>query len=202
MHLRLYCNIFKQKHGFNHAPYKKTINYYSFYFQKHEQVLKLMSTMLSQVVQLQPIAGSSRERLQILAEEIAFRYVGDSFKCSRQIYTTFHILKDLLNFFDHYHNNQHVLALEAMQRLQIIPLSMDEVEEKVANFKNLDTEVCRVLPDILLATMNILHKRYMHIQEGSDGNRGRFDDSERASVSYLLRSGPDWDMKTSALPSS
>lgn len=144
-----------------------------------------MSTMLSQVVHLAPVPGSTRERLQILAEELAFRYVGDSFKCSRQIYTTFYILKDLLNFFDHYHNGQYVLALEAIQKLQIIPLSMNEVDEKVSNFKSLESEVCRVLPDILLATMNILYHRYTHIDEGTEHLKGRIDETEKLAVSIF-----------------
>jgi len=48
-----------------------------------------------------------------------------------------------------------------MKQLQLLPLQPGEaVEKKVEKFRNLDNEVRHCLPDVLLATMNILFTMY------------------------------------------
>ena len=44
--------------------------------------------------------------------------------------------------------------------LQIIPLAQNEIDSMVATFRMLSDEVRRNIPDILLATMNILFTKH------------------------------------------
>ena len=48
-----------------------------------------------------------------------------------------------------------------MKQLRLLPLQAGEtVDQKVASFRSYTDEVRRCLPDILLATMNILYTQY------------------------------------------
>ena len=47
-----------------------------------------------------------------------------------------------------------------MARLRLVPLSREEVEGRVSNFRYLADDVRRNIPDVLLAMMNILYKKH------------------------------------------
>lgn len=155
----------------------------------HEKVLTLMSSLLGQVVHKPKKADSLRNRLQEKAYNITNRLMGQQFSCSSETASTFFVLRDLLGFFDQYHAQEYQQALQTVSRSKLIPLSLDEVEERVSNFKRLGDEISRSIPNILLATMNILYALYNKAKGGesisSPGPR-RFDESVRdKQLSYL-----------------
>ncbi|XP_018336593.1 nuclear pore complex protein Nup93-like [Agrilus planipennis] len=129
-----------------------------------ERVLNLLCILLAQVVHLPSKDGSLRERLEAKAHNIAERYSRSGFNCSSQVASTFLVLKDLLTFFDQYHAKQYVAALKTLADLELIPLNSNELDLRVSGFKKLSNEISKVIPDVLLATMNILFAQYQKIK--------------------------------------
>ncbi|XP_002164359.1 nuclear pore complex protein Nup93 [Hydra vulgaris] len=132
----------------------------------HEKVLELLTTLLSQLVPLANSPQSSRERIQILARSVAERYKTHGHNGSRTRSSTFYLLIDLMYFFDLYHEQQFDTALDTIQKIKLIPLKPDEVEQKVTSFKQYSDEVRQCLPDVLLATMSILYGKYKKCKLG------------------------------------
>lgn len=54
---------------------------------------------------------------------------------------------------------QHFLS-QTIAKTKLIPMTLLEVEERVNSFKRLGEEICRNIPDVLLATMNLLYIQY------------------------------------------
>lgn len=62
-------------------------------------------------------------------------FSGVNINCDPQIISTFTTLKDLVTFFDCYHEKKYELALETLGRTKLVPLSMNDLEICVHNFK-------------------------------------------------------------------
>jgi nuclear pore complex protein Nup93 len=86
-------------------------------------------------------------------------------------------------FFDFFNENQHQAALEILETVKLVPLTMTELEMCVQNFRRLSGEICKVFPDLLLATMNIIFEKYKTLR-GKDVSR--FENTGRESVSKLV----------------
>ncbi|XP_067007700.1 nuclear pore complex protein Nup93 [Anabrus simplex] len=154
----------------------------------HEKVLTLLSSLLCQVVHHMNKPGSLRSRLQDLAYSIIMRYEGMQLSCSPETASMFFTLRDLLLFFDQYHAQDYQQALETIARSKLIPLSMGEIEERVKNFRHLKDEICRCIPDVLLATMNILYELYKKVKGGEIGSLGgKFEDTSKDQHLQYLR---------------
>lgn len=134
-----------------------------------EKALKYMSSLLSQVVHQPPRNGSLRERLHGMANELSQRYQGIDIHCDAQTLSTFSTLRDLVEFFDFYHEKKYQPALEVLSELKLVPLSMNDLDICVHNFKRYGSEISKVFPDLLLATMDILYTQYKLIK-GNDSN--------------------------------
>eukprot|EP00058_Branchiostoma_floridae_P008695 XP_002594183.1 hypothetical protein BRAFLDRAFT_275527 [Branchiostoma floridae] len=126
----------------------------------HEKVLILLNKLLCQVVSQPPAPQSDRDRLKALAVGIAERYQTQGHSGAQLEASTFFLLLDMVTFFDHYHTGQLDQALDIIQRLQLVPLTQEAVEQRVAAFSSYADEVRRNLPDVLLAAMNILYSKY------------------------------------------
>lgn len=129
-----------------------------------EKALKYISTLLSQVVHQPPKKGSLRERLHLMADEFAQRYMGSDIHCDPQTLSTFATLRDLMEFFDYYHERNYQPALEMLAVSKLVPLSMSDLDICVHNFKRYGGEISKVFPDLLLATMDILYTQYKMIK--------------------------------------
>ncbi|XP_055389893.1 nuclear pore complex protein Nup93-1 [Condylostylus longicornis] len=149
----------------------------------YEHALRYTSVLLSQVVHQITKKGSLRERLQIVASDFNERLEGTEFNCDPQVLNTFCLLTKLMSFFDYYHEKNYQLALEVLADINVVPLSMNDLESCVNNFKRLSGEVCKVYPDILLATMDILHIEYKKIK----GNNASYIDKGRDKQLQHLR---------------
>lgn len=144
--------------------------------------LRYLSTLMSQVVHQSSKKGSLRERLSVTAAEFVERLRGSQFDCDPQITSTFHLLHQLIQFFDYYHDNKHQLALEILGNTKLIPMWMNELDDCINNFKRLSGEICKVFPDVLLAAMDILYTQYKDIKE----NDTRFPVTGRDNVSVHI----------------
>ncbi|XP_071448699.1 nuclear pore complex protein Nup93-like [Hetaerina americana] len=161
-----------------------------------ERALSLLSVLVSQVMSKAPMGevgrgggaeeeeGRLRERLKVATKHMLQR--GQPLACSPETAATFQTLCKLIDFFDHYHLGRHTEALEVLEKIHLVPTSMDKLEECIVTFKRLGDEICRNMPDILLATMNILHEQYNKAR-GFDSLGARFDEGGRDKQLVQLR---------------
>ncbi|KAI0235619.1 Nuclear pore complex protein Nup93 [Lamellibrachia satsuma] len=130
----------------------------------YDKVLELLNKLLSQVVSQPSTPQSTRDRLKQLALAIAERYRQLAARGSQHNTETFHLLLDLMAFFDHYHMGKTEEAHRVIHELKLLPFAVKNVEQKVKTFRFYSDEVRRSLPDILLATMSILHTQYKRVR--------------------------------------
>ncbi|XP_041125050.1 nuclear pore complex protein Nup93-like isoform X1 [Polyodon spathula] len=129
-----------------------------------DKVMGLMNKLLSPVVSQASAPQSNRERLKNMALAIAERYRTQGISAEKSVDSTFYLLLDLITFFDEYHAAHVDRAYDVMERLKLVPLSQDSVEERVAAFINFSDEVRHNLSEVLLATMNILFTQYKRLK--------------------------------------
>ncbi|RMX42686.1 hypothetical protein pdam_00011867 [Pocillopora damicornis] len=132
----------------------------------HDGALEILNKLLSQVISASSGVQSQRDRLHTLAFDLAQRYRTSGHSASQSRIGTFFLLLDLMQFFDLYHAGQHDTALDVMQKLRLVPLGIEAVEERVTAFRQYNDEIRRNLPDVLLATMNILYTKYRNARVG------------------------------------
>uniref|UniRef100_A0A6Q2XYN6 Nuclear pore complex protein Nup93 n=1 Tax=Esox lucius TaxID=8010 RepID=A0A6Q2XYN6_ESOLU len=138
-----------------------------------DKVLELMNRLLSPVVAQVGVPQSNKERLKNTAVAVAERYRTQGVAGEKTVDSTFYLLLDLMTFFDEYHAGNIDRAYDVMERLKLVPLSQDSVEERVAAFRNFSDEVRHNLSEVLLATMNILFTQYKRLKGASAGTPGR-----------------------------
>lgn len=136
----------------------------------HEKVLSLMCTLLAQVVSQKSAAGSLRSRLHLLATDISSRYQGIAIQVPAELIAGFYTLRDLMVFFDQFHNDQHQTALRTIAESKLLPLHVKEVDERVTALRRVSPEVAGALSDVLLATMTIIYRQYQKIRGSEAGD--------------------------------
>uniref|UniRef100_W5MME6 Nuclear pore complex protein Nup93 n=1 Tax=Lepisosteus oculatus TaxID=7918 RepID=W5MME6_LEPOC len=129
-----------------------------------DKVMELMNRLLSPVISQVSAPQSNKERLKNMALAIAERYRAQGTAGEKSLDSTFYLLLDLITFFDEYHAGHIDRAYDVMERLKLVPLSQDSVEERVAAFRNFSDEVRHNLSEVLLATMNILFTQYKRLK--------------------------------------
>jgi len=137
---------------------------------KHERVVHLLNTLLSQVIASPPIIESRRDRLQRQAVDIARRYRAQGVVGGDTTATLF-LLLDLATFFDQYHAGKLSESLDTLSKLKLVPFTGNEVDLRVSAFRILGEEVRRNLPDILVAAMTALHSQYRGIKGARHGEQ-------------------------------
>ncbi|NXC17676.1 NUP93 protein, partial [Corythaeola cristata] len=138
-----------------------------------DKVLELMNKLLSPVVPQIGTPQSNKERLKNMAHSIAERYKAQGISAKKSVDSTFYLLLDLITFFDEYHAGHIDRAFDIIERLKLVPLSQDAVEERVAAFRNFSDEIRHNLSEVLLATMNILFTQYKRMKGTSPATPAR-----------------------------
>uniref|UniRef100_A0A7M4E2B2 Nuclear pore complex protein Nup93 n=1 Tax=Crocodylus porosus TaxID=8502 RepID=A0A7M4E2B2_CROPO len=108
-----------------------------------DKVLELMNKLLSPMVPQISSPQSNKERLKNMAHSIAERYKAQGISAKKSVDSTFYLLLDLITFFDEYHAGHIDRAFDIIERLKLVPLSQDCVEERVAAFRNFTDEQLR-----------------------------------------------------------
>jgi len=138
--------------------YEDAVHLYELARDDHK-VMELLCRLLSGKI-AQPAALESESwRVQNRSLAVAQR-LKNAGSLLPDIAATFFLLLDLGTFFSLYHEEKHNEAFETIAKLRLIPLSLDEVDARVSNFRNLTDDIRRNIPDVLLAAMNILHNKY------------------------------------------
>ncbi|XP_054284847.1 nuclear pore complex protein Nup93-like [Macrosteles quadrilineatus] len=167
----------------------------------HEEVLRLMSTLMVQLVaRVDNEPSSLRSRLSEFAQQLSARYSGIKLKASAKTTATFFCLRDLLIFFDQYAEKKYQLALDTIQRSRLIPLVVDEIESMEKLFHGLAEEVVRVIPDVLLATMNILYAQYTKLKGESQPMTGDLQEAKERQLSFLRQRAHALTMYAGKIP--
>ncbi|KAI5098151.1 nuclear pore complex protein Nup93 isoform X1 [Silurus meridionalis] len=139
-----------------------------------DKVLELMNKLLSPVIAQVSAPQSNKERLKNMALGIAERYRTNGTAGEKSVDSTFYLLLDLMTFFDEYHAGHIDRSYDVIERLKLVPLSQDQVEERVAAFRNFSDEArLHNLSEVLLATMNILFTQYKRLKGATAGTPGR-----------------------------
>lgn len=160
---------------------------------KHDKVIELLNKLLAQVISLAPIPESRRDRLQRQAVDIAKRYRANGHSAGSENTSAFFLLLDLMTFFDLFHAKKYDEALDIVTKIKIVPLSQGEIDLMVSNFRMLTDEVRRNIPDILLASMNVLFTKYKQTKSttsgrgvGQDGGRERHLENLRDQAKAII----------------
>ncbi|XP_070254010.1 nuclear pore complex protein Nup93 isoform X2 [Myotis yumanensis] len=138
-----------------------------------DKVLELMNKLLSPVVPQISAPQSNKERLKNMALSIAERYRAQGVSANKFVDSTFYLLLDLITFFDEYHSGHIDRAFDIIDRLKLVPLNQDSVEERVAAFRNFSDEIRHNLSEVLLATMNILFTQFKRLKGTSPSSASR-----------------------------
>ncbi|KAF3817820.1 hypothetical protein GH733_013107 [Mirounga leonina] len=138
-----------------------------------DKVLELMNKLLSPVVPQISAPQSNKERLKNMALSVAERYRAQGISANKFVDSTFYLLLDLITFFDEYHSGHIDRAFDIIDRLKLVPLNQESVEERVAAFRNFSDEIRHNLSEVLLATMNILFTQFKRLKGTSPSSASR-----------------------------
>ncbi|KAH8350133.1 hypothetical protein KR067_002693 [Drosophila pandora] len=130
---------------------------------KYTLAIKHMSILMAQVVQLPAFDGSLRVRLGQEAHRFSKLLASGKIEVDAKMKASFLLLLDLLVFFNLYDEEKYTAALEQLQRTQLLPNTTDEVSVCMANVKRLNGEVIKILPDVMVAAMEITESQYKQL---------------------------------------
>ena len=126
----------------------------------HGKALDILNKLLAGVVSSDPCHNTHREKVEQIALTLAERYALLGHCAGNQVSATFFLLLDLMTFFTYYHRQSLHDALNTISKLNVVPLSQQELDTRVQDFKKMSVEIQRNVPDVLIACMNILYAQY------------------------------------------
>lgn len=140
-----------------------------------EKALRLLCSLLTQVVHQPGRQGSMREQLSATVERMNLALGRRKLDVDEHVVATYQLLAQLLKFFDFYHAGESRLAAEVLAKHRIIPSNCNEVDNCVASLKQVGSDIVKVLPDVLLAAMDLIYAEYQELKTGvapSNGSGG------------------------------
>lgn len=158
---------------------------------QYDKVLELANIMLSRV--LQPDSFSSfdkspnmKNKVIDYTEALSQRLAGVEINASEETILTFNMLKSVFVFFEHYNNHKYTLAFDVLQTIGLIPLAVDQVEERLGAFKKYSELILRIVPGVMTATMNMLYSQYSDMKKEEETNKNARDPEQRqAQLEYI-----------------
>lgn len=158
---------------------------------QYDKVLELANIMLSRI--LQPDTFSSfdnsfnmKNKVIEYTEALSQRLAGVEINASEETILTFNMLKSAFVFFEHYNNHKYTLAIDVLQTIGLIPLSVDQVEERLGAFKKYGELILRIVPGVMTATMNMLYSQYSDMKKEEETNKSARDPEQRqAQLEYI-----------------
>ncbi|KAH8368370.1 hypothetical protein KR084_010436 [Drosophila pseudotakahashii] len=152
-----------------------------------DKALRLVCSLLSQVVHQPPRPGSMRERLCAVTRRLDAALAERKTDVEAHVIVTYTVLSQVMEFFDLHHAGESRLASEILANNRLVPANSLEVDECVSNLKRMGPEIIKVLPDILLAAMDIVYQEYVN-QRGSSGAGSVYgDDAKSENKEAALR---------------
>ncbi|XP_033172157.1 nuclear pore complex protein Nup93-1 [Drosophila mauritiana] len=143
-----------------------------------DKALRLVNALLAQVVHQPTQNGSVRNRVGIFIKRLDAALTVRKSDLEPQVVVTYTVLTQVKEFFDLYYKGALRAALEILTNNHLIPASSSEVDECVTNTKRMGAEVIKVLPDILLAAMDIVYQEYVKLMDSNEKASGFLDESK------------------------
>lgn len=69
--------------------------------------------------------------------------------------------------------------------MEVVPLYSAEIDERLQSFRRLNGDVAKVMPDVLLATMNMLFAQYQAIKDNEYVPKFQDSSVDKVSTSSL-----------------
>ncbi|KAH8342988.1 nuclear pore complex protein Nup93-1 [Drosophila kikkawai] len=172
------------------SNYESAIKLY--YIAGHlNKALRLVCSLLSQVVHQPSRPGSMRERLTHVIQRLDASLVERKTDVQSHVMITYTTLARLMEFFDLVHAGKTRLASEILTNNRLVPSNSTEVDECVTNLKRMGPEINKVLPDVIMEAMNIVYAEYLEQRGGGGPDSGNVvDDTQnenREAVLHHLR---------------
>ncbi|XP_017099582.1 nuclear pore complex protein Nup93-1 [Drosophila bipectinata] len=151
-----------------------------------DKALRLACSLISQVVHQPQRPGSLRDRLCDIIITLDSLLAVRKTDLESHILTTYSMLTQLMRFFDLVHAGQPRLASDVLAKNRLIPANSAEVDECVGNLKRMGPDIIRVLPDVMLAAMDIIYDEYVKTK-GNSGQPSEYgvEDSNEALEATL-----------------
>lgn len=158
---------------------------------QYDQVLKLANTMLSRIIQPDTFSlfgqtPTMKNKVIDYIEVLSQRMEGIELNASEETILTFHTLKSVFVFFELCNNKKYTLAFDVLQNISLIPLSVNQVEERLGAFKKYDELILRIVPSVMTAAMNMLYSQYSDLKKEEDANKNaRNPEHRQAQLEYI-----------------
>ncbi|VVC33138.1 Nucleoporin interacting component Nup93/Nic96 [Cinara cedri] len=157
---------------------------------KYDKVIELANIMLSRIIQ--PDTYSSLDKTPNMknkvfdyVELLSQRLIGIEINVSDEAIFTFNLLKSVFVFFEQYYNHKYTKAFDVLQTIGLVPLSVDQVEERLIAFKKYNELILRIVPGVLTATMNMLYSQYSDIKKEETKKHIRDPEQRQAQLEYI-----------------
>lgn len=157
---------------------------------QYDKVLELVNIMLSRIIQ--PDTFSTFEKTPDMknkaidyANVLSQRLDGIEINTSEEAIVTFNMLKSIFVFFEQYNSHKYTLAFDVLQTIGLIPLSVNQVEERLSAFKKYDELILRILPGVMTATMNMLYSQYSDIKKEQVNKNIKGQEQKQAQLEYI-----------------
>lgn len=129
-----------------------------------ENAMALVSSLLAGELQLQDGESSLLNLLTSLTEEVSVALVGSQKQPQPKTEETYSVLVQLMDFFACYHSGKMRLAAQILNNCHLLPNSDIEVNACLQRLKELGRHVQQIMPNLLLAAMNITYKEYQRLK--------------------------------------
>lgn len=129
-----------------------------------EKAMSLVSSLLAGELHLREGGVHLRNLLTSLTNEVSVALVGSQKQLQPKTVETYSVLVQLMDFFASYHAGKMGLAKNILYNCQLLPNSDTEVNACLQRLKQLGRHVQQLMPNLLLAAMNILYKEYQRLK--------------------------------------
>lgn len=159
---------------------------------QYDKVLELTNILLSRVIQPGTFSSfdnspSMKNRVFDYVETLSQRLIGIEVNAPEDAILTFNMLKSLFVFFQQYNDRKYTLAFDVLQSIGLIPLAVDQVEDRLKAFKKYDELILKIVPGVMTATMNMLYSQYRDIKKEEESSKNCRDPEQRQAVLEYIR---------------
>ncbi|KAH8262939.1 hypothetical protein KR044_002278 [Drosophila immigrans] len=125
-----------------------------------DKAMGLMCCLLAQMLHLNTPKENLRKVLSRLTNRLHSGSARATLNLSTNELVAFKLLSQLMRFFDRFHGGDYQQALEILDACELIPKNCAEIDFCVSKAKVLGADAVKVLPNILLSTMQIYFRQY------------------------------------------
>lgn len=157
---------------------------------KYDKVIELANIMLSRIIQPDTFSSldktpNMKSKVFDYVELLSQRLTGVDINVSDEAIFTFNILKSVFVFFEQYNNHNYTRAFDVLQTIGLIPLSVEQVDNRLVAFKKYDELILRIVPGVMTATMNMLYSQYNEIKKEETNKYIRDPEQRQAQLEYI-----------------